>query len=231
MDTNEHLSIKSWSEADRPREKLMAKGKKTLTDAELLAIMIGSGSRSESAVSLCKRILGQAENNLNALSRFTVAQLMQFKGIGEAKAISIVAALELGRRQQSQEIPQYPKITCSHDVFRYLQPLLGDLSHEEFWVLYLDNSNKVIFKKMISSGGITGATVDLRLVFKEALEKNAVSLILSHNHPSGTLKPSSADKEITSFIQQGAKTLHLKVLDHIIVTEKTYFSFADSNIL
>lgn len=226
-----HLSIKSWSEADRPREKLLIKGKKTLTDAELLAILIGSGSRNESAVSLCKQILVQAENNLNTLSRFTVGRLTGFKGIGDAKAISIVAALELGRRQRSQEIPEYPKISCSYDVFKYIQPLLGDLTHEEFWVLYLDNSNKIIYKKMIGSGGITSAVVDLRLIFKEALEKNAVSLILAHNHPSGKLQASIADKQLTAQIQNGAETLSLKVLDHIIVTEKTYFSFADANII
>jgi len=231
MNTVEHLSIKSWSEADRPREKLLSKVKKALTDAELLAILIGSGSRKESAVSLCKRILIQAENNLNSLCRFSVPQLTNFKGVGEAKAISIVAALELGRRQQSQEIPTYPVINSSYDVFKYMQPLLGDLSHEEFWVLYLNNSNKVIYKKMIGSGGLTSATVDLRLIFKEALEQNAVALILVHNHPSCKLQASIADKKMTSRIKEGASTLSLKVLDHIIVTEKSYFSFADENIL
>ncbi len=231
MDTKSHLSIKSWSEEDRPREKLIAKGKKTLTDAELLAILIGSGSRNESAVNLCKRILGQADNNLNTLGKFSINQLSAFKGIGPAKAISIIAALELGRRQQSQEIPKYPKITCSYDVFKYLQPLMGDLAHEEFWVLYLDNSNKVVFKKMIGSGGLTSTSVDLRLIFKEALDQNAVSLILSHNHPSGKLQASQADKNITDKIKEGAATLSLKVLDHIIITEKAHFSFADKGVL
>ncbi len=226
-----HLSIKSWSEADRPREKLLAKGKKTLTDAELLAILIGSGSRNESAVSLCKRILAKAENNLNSLSRFTVSQLMNFKGVGQVKAITIVAALEIGRRQQDQEIPVHPKIKCSYDVFKCLRPILGDLSHEEFWVLYLDNSNKVVYKKMISSGGLTSTSVDLRIIFKEALEQNAVGLILSHNHPSGKLEASNADKQITHKIKKAAQTLDLRVLDHIIITEKTYFSFADHDIL
>ncbi len=231
MSNKKHLSIKSWSEEDRPREKLLAKGKKTLTDAELLAILISSGSRNESAVSLCKRILAKAENNLNALGRFSVNQLMNFKGIGQAKAISIVAALELGRRQQHQDVPKHPKITCSQDVFKYMQPLLGDLSHEEFWVMYLDNSNKIIYKKMIGSGGFTSAAVDVRLIFKEALEKNTISLILAHNHPSGKLEASRADKHLTDQIKSGAQTLSLKVLDHLIITEKAYFSFADANML
>lgn len=225
------FSIKNWSEADRPREKLLEKGKKTLTNAELMAILIGSGSRNESAVSLCKRILASVENNLNAVGRLTVNQLTKFKGIGEAKAISIVAALELGRRQQKQEIPIQPIIKSSNDVFLHMQPLLGDLHHEEFWVLFLNNSNKVIHKKMMSSGGQTGTLIDCRLVFKNALELAAVAIILVHNHPSGSLNPSNADKELTKTIKNGGNTLSIKTLDHIIITEKNYFSFADNAIL
>jgi len=228
---NSFLSIKNWSEADRPREKFIEKGKKTLTDAELMAILIGSGNRNESAVGLCKRILASADNNLNKVTRLGVKQLTKFNGIGEAKAITIIAALELGRRQQSQEIPIQPVITASKDVFTYMQPLLGDLNHEEFWVLFLNNSNKVIHRKMISSGGQTGTTIDTRLIFKIALEFGAVALVLVHNHPSGKLSPSQADKQTTLNIGSAGETLTIRVLDHVIVTEKNYFSFADEGLL
>lgn len=228
---NSSFSIKEWSEADRPREKLVEKGKKTLTDAELMAILIGSGSRNESAVGLCKRILASVNNNLNEVSRLSVGQLTKFKGIGEAKAISIVAGLELGRRQQLQETPVQIVIKSSNDVFLCMQPLLGDLNHEEFWVLFLSNSNKVLHKKMMSSGGQTGTLIDSKLVFKTALEFSAVALILAHNHPSGKLIPSKADKQMTERIVAGGETLSIKVLDHLIVTEKDYYSFADNGIL
>lgn len=228
---NNNFSIKNWSESDRPREKLVAQGKKKLTDAELMAILIGSGNRHESAVSLCKRILASVDNNLNAVARLSVQQLTNFKGIGQAKAISIVAALELGRRQQSQQVPIQPIITASNDVYNYMQPLLGNLNHEEFWVLYLNNSNKVIHRKMISSGGQTGTVVDIRLILKTAFEFGAVAMILVHNHPSGSLRPSAADKTTTVNISEAAKTVTIKVLDHLIVTEKSYFSFADEGLL
>ena len=228
---NSSFSIKEWSEADRPREKLVEKGKKTLTDAELMAILIGSGSRNESAVGLCKRILASVNNNLNEVSRLSVGQLTKFKGIGEAKAISIVAGLELGRRQQLQETPVQIVIKSSNDVFLCMQPLLGDLNHEEFWVLFLSNSNKVLHKKMMSSGGQTGTLIDSKLVFKTALEFSAVALILAHNHPSGKLIPSKADKQMTERIVAGGETLSIKVLDHLIVTEKDYYSFADNGVL
>ena len=222
-----NFSIKNWSEADRPREKLLEKGKKSLTDAELMAILIGSGNRNESAVSLCKRILASAENNLNTLSKLGIKQLTNFKGIGEAKAISIVAALELGRRQKAQEPAKLKVITSSHDVFTTMQPILGDLNHEEFWVLFLNNSNKIIHQKMMSSGGQTGTLVDTRLVFKTALDFSAVAIILAHNHPSGKLQPSQADKNLTETIKQAGEILSIKVLDHVIVTEKDYYSFVD----
>lgn len=230
-DLNINFSIKEWSKADRPREKLLEKGKKTLTDAELMAILIGSGNRNETAVSLCKRILASVNNNLNEVSRLSVSQLTKFKGIGEAKAISIVAGLELGRRQQLQETPVQPVIKSSNDVFLYMQPLLGDLNHEEFWVLFLNNSNKVLQRKMMSSGGQTGTLIDSRLIFKAALEFSAVAIILVHNHPSGKLIPSEADHKMTKDIVEGGKTLSIKVLDHLIVTEKDYYSFADNGIL
>jgi DNA repair protein RadC len=225
------FSIKNWSQDDQPREKLRDKGKSTLSDAELVAILIGSGNRDESAVDLCKRICASVDNNLNALGKLTLKELTQFKGIGEAKAITIIAALELGRRRRSEDVLNLKKITSSKDVFNTMQPIIGELAHEEFWVLYLNNSNKVIQKEQLSKGGITGTLVDVRLVLKTALQVGATSLILSHNHPSGTLQPSVADKGITKKLQTAATSLDIKVLDHVIVTEKTYFSFADENLM
>ncbi|WP_055446747.1 RadC family protein [Lacinutrix mariniflava] len=225
------FSIKNWSQDDQPREKLRDKGKATLSDAELVAILIGSGNREESAVALCKRILASAENNLSELGKLSIKQLMTFKGIGEAKAISIVAALELGRRRRGGEALERKKITSSKSVFELMQPLIGELPHEEFWILYLNNSNKVIQKKQLSKGGITGTLVDVRLALKIALEVGAVGLVLSHNHPSGTLKPSQADKDLTLKLKTAGQSLDIKVLDHLIITENGYFSFADENIL
>jgi len=227
---NNSFSIKNWSEDDRPREKLLQKGKGALSDAELIAILIASGSRNESAVSLSQRILASAENNLNTLGKLTIKQLMEFKGIGEAKAITIAAAMELGRRRRAGEALELKKITSSLSVFELMQPILGELPHEEFWILYLNNSNKVIQKIQLSKGGITGTLVDVRLVIKTALEVGAVALILAHNHPSGTLQPSEQDKALTQKLKSGAASLDIKVLDHIIVTEKSYFSFADEGI-
>ena len=225
------FSIKNWSQDDQPREKLRDKGKSVLSDAELVAILIGSGSREESAVDLCKRILASVDHNLNALGKLSIKQLMEFKGIGEAKAITIAAAMELGRRRRLEDAVQLDKITSSRSVFDVMQPVLGELPHEEFWILYLNNSNKVIQKNQLSKGGITGTLVDVRLVLKSALEVGATSLILCHNHPSGTLKPSQADKDITQKLKTAAQSLDIKVLDHLIITEKTYFSFADDGIL
>lgn len=225
------FSIKNWSQDDQPREKLRDKGKAVLSDAELVAILIGSGSREESAVDLCKRILASVDHNLNALGKLSIKQLMQFKGIGEAKAITIAAALELGRRRRVEDTVNEDKIESSRSVFDIMQPMLGELPHEEFWILYLNNSNKVIQKNQLSKGGITGTLVDVRLVLKNALEVGATALILCHNHPSGTLKPSNADKDITQKLKTAAQSLDIKVLDHLIVTEKAYFSFADEGIL
>ena len=225
------FSIKNWSQDDQPREKLRDKGKLTLSDAELVAILIGSGNRNESAVDLCKRILASVDNNLNALGKVSLKHLMEFNGIGEAKAITITAALELGRRRKFEDAVKQEKITSSRDVYDIMQPVLGELSHEEFWVIYLNNSNKVLQKQQLSKGGITGTLVDVRLVLKQALEVGATALILCHNHPSGTLKASEADKKITQKLKTAGLTLDIKVLDHIIVTEKAYFSFADETIL
>jgi len=225
------FSIKNWSQDDQPREKLRDKGKAALSDAELVAILIGSGSRNESAVDLCKRILASVNNNLNELGKLSLKQLMDFKGIGEAKAISIAAAMELGRRRRGEEALQKMKITSSISVFELMQPVLGELPHEEFWIIYLNNSNKVIQKQQLSKGGITGTLVDVRLVLKMALELGATGIILAHNHPSGTLKPSEADKQITQKLKHAGESLDIKVLDHLIITEKAYFSFADENML
>jgi len=225
------FSIKNWSEDDRPREKLLHKGRLALSDAELIAILIGSGSRDESAVSLSKRILASVDHQLNALGKLSVQQLMEFKGIGEAKAITIVAAAELGRRRKAESAPDKVKITSSIIVFEMLQPIMGELPHEEFYILYLNNSNKVISTFQLSKGGITGTLVDVRLVFKRALELGATALILAHNHPSGTLQPSSADKAITAKLKQAGESLDIKVLDHLIITENDFFSFADNNMM
>ncbi len=228
---NNNLSIKFWAEDDRPREKLLLKGKSVLSDAELVAILIGSGSRNETAVELSKRILQHYNNDLALLGRQGVKQLTQFKGIGEAKAISIVAALELGKRRRETDAPKIQKITSANDAFLVMQPILADLLHEEFWVLYLNNANVVLYKSQISKGGMTATVVDTRIIFKQALEHNATALILFHNHPSGNLTPSDADKSITKKIKEAGKTLDILVLDHLIVTEKSFFSFADEGLL
>ncbi len=225
------VSIKEWAEDDKPREKLILKGRAALSDAELLAIMIGSGNREETAVALSQRILKENSNNLASLSRQSLKQLMHFKGIGEAKAITIIAALELGQRRRSQEALVLPQITSSIKVFELMQPLIGDLNHEEFWVLFLNNSNKVVFKSNLSKGGLTGTVVDVRILFKMALEQQATGLILAHNHPSGKLKPSDADLSITKKIKDGAKLLEITLLDHLIITEHGYYSFADEGVL
>lgn len=225
------FSIKHWSDDDKPREKLLHKGKSALSDAELIAILIGSGSRSESAVELSKRILASADNNLNELGKLSINQLMTFKGIGEAKAVTIAAALEMGRRRRGEEALQITKISSSKDAFEVLQPIMGELEHEEFWVMYLNNSNKILNKSQLSKGGITGTLVDVRILMKQSLELGAVGIILAHNHPSGTLKPSNADKQITQKIKKASESLDIKVLDHLIITQKDYYSFADNQLL
>jgi len=229
MEENTLLSIKHWAEDDKPREKLMLKSKSALSDAELIAILIRSGNRSESAVDLSKRILASVEN-LNVLGKLSLQQLTNFKGIGEAKAITIIAAMELGRRRRSEQTTELTKIISSRTVFNMMQPIIGELPHEEFWILYLNNSNKVIYKSQLSKGGITGTVVDVRLIFKTAFEYNATAIILTHNHPSGVLKASDADKQITSKLKDAGKNLDVNVLDHIIITENGYYSFRDEGI-
>ena len=225
------FSIKQWCEDDRPREKLLLKGKNALSHAELIAILINSGNREESAVALSKRILASVAINLNELGKLSIKDLMKFKGIGEAKAITILAALELGRRHRGEEALEKKKITSSSSVFELMQPIIGELPHEEFWIVYLNNSNKVLQKIQLSKGGITGTLVDVRLVLKTALQIGAIGLILTHNHPSGTLVPSQADKNITQKLKIASESIDIKVLDHLIITEKSYFSFADENLL
>ena len=225
------FSIKKWSEDDRPREKLLLKGKNALSHAELIAILINSGNKEESAVALSKRILASVALNLTELGKLSVNDLMKFKGIGEAKSISIIAALELGRRRRGEEAIEKKQVTSSSSVFELMQPIIGELSHEEFWIVYLNNSNKVLKKIQLSKGGIVGTLVDVRLVLKAALQIDAVGLILTHNHPSGSLIPSQADKNITQKLKIASETIDIKVLDHLIITEKAYFSFADENLL
>ena len=231
MEDSKYFSIKNWSEDDQPREKLLLKGKHVLSDAELIAILIGSGSRNESAVDLCKRILQQNNNHLHQLQKQTVQQLMNFKGIGEAKAITIVAALELANRIKKSEVQELKKISSSADVFHIMQPIIGDLPHEEFWVLCLNNSNKIIYQFQLSKGGLTSTVVDVRMLFKTALEHLATAIILLHNHPSGQLKPSGPDQQITKKIAQAGDHLEIKLLDHVIITKESYYSFADEGLI
>ncbi|RKR82212.1 DNA repair protein RadC [Mucilaginibacter gracilis] len=226
-----NITIKSWAEEDRPREKLLGQGRRTLTDAELIAILIGSGSRNETAVELSKRILHHYKNDLNALGRASVAELCKFKGIGEAKAISIVAALELGRRRGDTDAAEVQKITGSRDAYKVLNPLLSDLNHEEFWIILLNKGNNVLSTHLISKGGMAATIADPKIIFQVALEKHAASVILAHNHPSGSLKPSVDDLNLTKRLIAGARLLDIVIFDHLIITDKAYFSFGDEGIL
>jgi len=223
--------ILSWAEEDRPREKLLLKGKAALTDAELIAILIGSGTRELSAVDLSKIILQKASNNLNELAKLSLNDLMKIKGIGEAKAISIAAALELGRRRKDTEGVRRPRITSSKDAYDQIRPYLLDLRHEEFWVLLLTRSNEVIRPVQISQGGVSGTVADPKIIFKAALEHLASALILVHNHPSGNLKPSEADRDLTRRLVASGKLLDIPILDHLIATDLSYLSFADEGLL
>lgn len=225
------LSIKSWAEADRPREKLLAKGKSVLSEAELIAILIGSGNTEESAVELSKKILSSVENNLVELGKLTVNDLCKFKGIGEAKAISIIAALELGRRRNEHSTPERESISTSRQAFNLLHPILADLPHEEFWLIFLNRGNKVIKKQAVSKGGVSGTVVDAKMIFKPAVENLASSVILCHNHPSGNRTPSQEDIALTRKIKEAGRVLDINVYDHIIIANDTYYSFADEGFL
>jgi len=227
----ENYSIKQWAIDDRPREKLLSKSAAALSNSELLAILINNGSKKKSALDLAREILLLGKNNLNELAKLSIDQLMTIKGIGLAKAISISAALELGRRRHAGELMPKAALKDSTDVARYMQSILMDQPHELFAVVFLNQANKVNHFEIISQGGITGTVADPRLILKKALEKNAVSLILCHNHPSGSLRPSRADEELTHKIKEAAKFFDIKVLDHLIVSEEGYFSFADEGLL
>lgn len=222
--------IRSWAEDDRPREKLLLKGKAALSDAELIAILIGSGNTEETAVDLSKRILLSLNNQLSELGKLSVKDLTKFKGIGEAKAISIIAALELGRRRKDSEPEKRVKITDSRSAFDVVYPHLGDLRHEEFWVIFLNRANAVIGKENISKGGVSGTTVDPKVVFKLAVQFPASAIILAHNHPSGQLKPSQADHQLTKKLKEAGNALDIPVLDHLIIGERDYFSFVDEGV-
>jgi DNA repair protein RadC len=225
------ISIKAWAEEDRPREKLNTQGRRALSDAELIAILIGSGSRTESAVELSKRILHHYENDLNKLGLVSVAELSKFKGIGEAKAISIIAALELGRRRDETEAKAPEIIQGSRSAYQCLRRHLVDLNHEEFWILLLGRNCKVLSKELISKGGLSGTVADPKVIFGVALQHQASSIILAHNHPSGNLKPSQQDIDLTKKISNAGRILDIGVLDHIIIAGQSYFSFGDEGLL
>ncbi|MCG9909941.1 MAG: DNA repair protein RadC [Flavobacteriales bacterium] len=230
-ENREFTSVKAWAEDDRPREKLIKKGKAALSDAELLAILMNTGTRNETVVDLSKRLLASVNYDLAALSRLSLKDLMRFKGVGEAKAVTISAALELGRRRRDSEVGRKPKISSSKDAYEYLASSLSDLPHEEFWILLLNKANTVIGKYSVSAGGFAGTVADQRIIFKKALEEQACGIILAHNHPSGNLKPSQADIKLTKTMKESGNILDIPVFDHLIITASGYFSFADEGML
>ncbi|MES2622059.1 MAG: DNA repair protein RadC [Bacteroidota bacterium] len=231
-DSKDFLSIKSWAEEDRPREKLLLKGKGALSDAELIAILLRTGVTGSSALDIAKKILNKVNGDLNELGKLSVADLKKMeKGLGDTKSITIAAALELGRRRQSSEIREKPVIRTSRDSFDYIYPEIADLPHEEFYVLYLNKSNKVITHKHISRGGIAGTVADTKIILKHAIELLATSIIAVHNHPSGNLKPSQADIDLTKKLKEAGKLIDASLLDHLIIGDKNYYSFADNGLL
>ncbi len=228
---NESSSIKTWSADDRPREKMQAGGAASLSNAELLAILINNGNKEKSALQIARDVLAMGKNNLNEVGKLSLKDLQKLKGIGAAKAITIAAALEIGRRRQAGDILSKTVIRTSADLARYLKPVLQDYSYEVFAVVFLNRANKIIDFQVISKGGLTGTVADPRIILKKAIEAEACALVLSHNHPSGNLKPSRADEELTAKIKQAASFLDIRVADHIIVSEEGYFSFADEGLL
>lgn len=225
------MSIKLLAEDDRPREKFLQKGKSSVSDSELLAIIMGSGNREEDALELARRILTSVNNSWHQLSLLSAKDLMKFKGIGESKAISIISALEIGRRRAAQEIPEKTVIGNSHDAYMVLRNQLSDLRTEEFWAILLNNNNKVIHVSQLTQGGISQSIVDVRILYKTALDHFSTGIIIAHNHPSGSLKPSREDINITQKIKEAGNTLSIQLLDHIIVTQDSYFSFSDAGLL
>lgn len=228
---SDFLNIKDWAVEDRPREKLALKGKATLSDAELIAILLGTGTAKLSAVDLGKNILQTVNNDLNELARLSVKDLMKIKGIGEAKAITIISALELGRRRKDSQVEERPRIMGSADAYEILKADLLDIPHEAFWILLLNRANRVIKKHQVSQGGVAGTVADPKIIFKVAVEELASGIILAHNHPSGNLTASQADIALTKKLKESGKLLDIQVLDHIIVGDKSYFSFADEGLL
>jgi DNA repair protein RadC len=225
------LKITDWAVEDRPREKLIQKGTASLSDAELLAILISSGTKDKSAVDLGRELLGAANNNLNNLGKLTIADLKKIRGIGTARAVTIAASLELGRRRKLAEVQDVAQIRSSKDVADIFQPLLSDLLHEEFWILFLNRSNKVINRMKLSQGGISGTVTDVRIVMKKAIECLASGIIVCHNHPSGNLNPSESDSKITQKIKEAGNLMDIQLLDHLIISDKDYYSFADNGLL
>lgn len=225
------MNLKSLAEDDRPREKFLLKGKSAVSDSELLAIIMGSGNREESAVELARRILNSAENNWHRLSQLSIKDLTKFKGVGEAKAISIATALEIGNRKSQQEVLERQQISSSKDAFEILQPHLSDLQTEEFWAIFLNHQNKILYKTCLFRGGIASSVADVRVVFKTALEHFSTQIIVAHNHPAGSLKPSKEDINITQKIKDAGKLLDIDLLDHLILTQNNYYSFKDEGIL
>ncbi len=223
--------IRNWALEDRPREKLLNHGTQSLSDSELLAILLGSGTRNTSAVDLARQLLESAGNNLHQLGKSGISELKQVKGIGEAKALMLMSAFEIGRRRGKTEVVQRPKISSSRDVFDLFQPLLGDLQHEEFWILVLNRSNQVLDRIRISQGGVSGTVIDTRLILRYALEKLASGLILCHNHPSGNIQPSDPDRKITEKIRNASSFMEINLLDHLIIADRNFYSFADEGIL
>ncbi|OHX67950.1 RadC family protein [Flammeovirga pacifica] len=230
-ETDLHLSIKNLAEEDRPREKLLLKGRQALSDAELIALLIGSGTKKMSAITVAQLLLNSVNNNLHVLAGLTIKELKKIQGIGDAKAVTITAALELGRRRKQLEPNEKVKITCSKDIYKLLSMHLLDLNHEELWVILLNRGNQVLGTEKVSMGGMTGTVADPKIIFKKALEKNACSIILSHNHPSGNVKPSQADISLTKKVKSAGQFMELPILDHLIFGNDTYFSFADEGIL
>jgi DNA repair protein RadC len=230
-DTSARMPIHQWAHDDQPREKLMNKGKEALSDAELIAILLRSGSISQSAVELGRSLLQKVDHNLIALSKLSIDDLMRYKGIGEAKALSIIAALELGMRRRLAEVPVRKTVSSSRDAFDLLYTSVADCLYEEFWVLLLNHANRRISVEQISEGGQAGTVVDPKKIFKLALEQNAAGIILCHNHPSGNLNPSTADRNLTDKIKNAGNFLDIKVLDHLIIADESYYSFADNGLM
>lgn len=226
-----HLTIKSLAKDDRPREKLVGKGRQTLSDAELIAILLRSGSREETALQLAQKMLNASKNSIHELAKLQINDLKKFKGVGLTKAVTIAAALELGRRRVDSATTEKPKVMNSHQAFQYISPRLSDLPHEEFWVLFLNRANQVLYAECVSKGGVSGTLVDVRLILKPAIESLATSIIMAHNHPSGSIRPSQQDISLTKKIKEAARLVDIALQDHIIIGENTYYSFSDQGTL